>query len=70
MSFLLYSNGTFRDPNTTYRDLSVTLHHGDLNVLCSSLYDFEQTLDGQPNRIVPRLVLLVVLFQKLSDGLG
>ena len=54
----------------TDRGLAVALHHGDLNVLGTGLYDLEQTLDRQPDRIIPRLVLLVILFQKLSDSLG
>jgi hypothetical protein len=49
--------------------LSITLHHGDLDILGSCLYDFEQTLDSQPDSIISREILLIVLLHEFSDGL-
>ena len=36
----------------THGLLSITLHHGNLDVLSSSLYDLEQTLDSQPDSVI------------------
>jgi hypothetical protein len=57
-----------RKERKTYSLLSITLHNSDFNVLGSSLDHLQQTLDGQSDRVIPGQVLLVVLFQELSDS--
>ena len=54
----------------TDRGLAVALHHGDLNVLGPCLYHLEQTLNSQPNCVISREILLVVLLHEFSHGLG
>jgi hypothetical protein len=52
-----------------HRDLAVSLHDRQLDVLGSGLHHLEQTLDGQLDGLCPVEVLLPVLLKELSDGL-
>lgn len=46
---------------TTHPDFAVSLHDSNLNVLGSSLHDFEQTLDRELDGFILCQVVLVVL---------
>ena len=54
----------------THGDLAVALHDVDLDVLGARLNDFEQALDRELDGLVPRQVVLVVLFEEFADGFG
>lgn len=53
----------------TDRDFAVLLHYADFNVLCTSLYNLQKTLDGEFDALLAREVIFVVLFEEFAHGL-
>ena len=52
----------------TYRNLAVAFHNTDLNILRTSLHDFQETLHCELDGVVSAQVILVVLLQELPHG--
>lgn len=52
-----------------HRDLAITFHDTDLDVLRTSLDDFQETLNSQFDCIITAQVIFVILLQELPDCL-
>jgi hypothetical protein len=54
----------------TNSNFPIALHNADLDVLGTSLNNFEQTFNRQFDAFLSRQIVFVVLLEELADGLG
>ena len=52
----------------SHLDLTESSHDADFNILGTSLYNLQETLDGELDSLFSCHIILMIFFQELSDS--